>query len=192
MVEEFSLDRISKGSPIFDLAKLEWLNSRLINEMPVAELTEIVRPWLEKEGVWSDYLIKERKAWFEKLVDLVRSRGRTLADLTEMIIPFISDRVKYDPEAVKKYLLDPKLELVLPKLKEDFKQLVEFKAPETEKVLRERSEAEGVKAALLIHSLRVLLLGKAVSPGIFEVLELMGKERTLARMDDLFEIRKIL
>jgi len=192
MIKEFSLDRISKGSPIFDLDKLEWLNSRLINEIPVEELIEIVRPWLQKEGVWSDDLIKESKVWFKKLLDLLRTRSRTLTDLKEMIIPFVSDRVEYDPEAVKKHLLDTKLELVLPKLKEDFKRLVEFKAAEIEKVLRERSEAEGIKAALLIHGLRVLLLGKAVSPGLFEVLELMGRERTLVRMDNLFKVREIL
>ncbi|MBC7362495.1 MAG: glutamate--tRNA ligase [Candidatus Aminicenantes bacterium] len=192
MVREFSLDRISKGSPVFDLAKLEWLNSKLINEMPLSELIEQLRPWLEKEGLWSEELIKEKKIWFEHLVELVRSRSRTLVDLVEMIAPFISDKVKYDPEAVKKHLLDPKLGQLLPKLKEDFIQLVQFTAQETEKVLRERAEKEGVKAALLIHSLRVLLLGKAVSPGIFEVLELMGKEKTLARMDNLPEARKTL
>jgi glutamyl-tRNA synthetase/nondiscriminating glutamyl-tRNA synthetase len=192
MVREFSLDRISQGSPVFDLAKLEWLNSKLITAMPVAELIEQLRPWLEKDGLWSEVLIKEKKVWFEKLVELVRSRSRTLVDLVEMIAPFISDKVKYDPEAVKKHLTDSKLDLLLPELKKDFSQLVQFTAKETEKVLRERAEKEGLKAAVFIHSLRVLLLGKAVSPGIFEVLEMMGKEKALARMDNLSAARKIL
>jgi len=192
MVREFSLERISKGSPIFDLSKLEWLNSRLINEMPVAELVEQLKPWLSRIGLWSDELLKGKKTWFEKLVNMTRSRSRNLVDLSQMIAPFLSDQLSYDPEAVRKHLLNPELDLLLPKLKEDFQKLGEFSAQELEKALRERAEKEGVKAAALIHALRVLLLGRAVSPGIFEVLELMGKERTLARMDKLSEARKVI
>lgn len=192
MIREFSLDRVSKGSPVFDLAKLEWLNSKLINEISLLELINHLRPWLEKEGLWSESLINEKKAWFEKLVDLVRTRSRTLVDLVEMITPFISDKINYDPEAVKKYLIDPRLDQLMPRLREDFLHLEQFTAQETEKTLRERAEKEGVKAALLIHSLRVLLVGKSVSPGIFEVLELMGKEKTLARMDNLSEARNVI
>jgi glutamyl-tRNA synthetase/nondiscriminating glutamyl-tRNA synthetase len=192
MVREFSLERISKGSPVFDLAKLEWLNSRLINEMPVAELISQLQPWLEREGLWQEEFLKEKKDWFEKLVVLVRSRCRTLVDLKEMLRPFISDKIIYDPEAVKKYLSDNRLEQLLAGLKNDFLALENFTAAETERVLRERAEKEGVKAASLIHPLRVLLVGKSVSPGLFEVLEFMGKEKTLARIDNLSEARKII
>jgi glutamyl-tRNA synthetase/nondiscriminating glutamyl-tRNA synthetase len=192
MVREFSLERISKGSPVFDLAKLEWLNSRLINEMPVAELISQLQPWLEREDLWQEEFLKEKKDWFEKLVVLVRSRCRTLVDLKEMLRPFISDKIIYDPEAVKKYLSDNRLEQLLAGLKNDFLALENFTAAETERVLRERAEKEGVKAASLIHPLRVLLVGKSVSPGLFEVLEFMGKEKTLARIDNLSEARKII
>ncbi|MBC7363416.1 MAG: glutamate--tRNA ligase [Candidatus Aminicenantes bacterium] len=192
MVRDFSLERISKGSPVFDLAKLEWLNSRLINELPVNELISQLRPWLERERLWREEFLKDKKDWFEKLVILIRSRCRTLVDLKEMLRPFISDKINYDPEAVKKYLSDNRLEQLLPILKKDFQALENFTAAETERVLRERAEKEGVKAAALIHPLRVLLVGKSVSPGIFDVLEFMGKEKTLARIDNFSEARKIL
>ena len=61
MVRDFSLEDISKGSPVFDLNKLEWLNSRLINELPLPELITHLRPWLEKDGLWSDELLTGRK-----------------------------------------------------------------------------------------------------------------------------------
>jgi len=70
-------------------------------------------------------------------------------------------------------------------LKNDFEQLKDFRPDLTERVLRQRAEEEGVKAALLIHALRVLLLGMKVSPGIFDVLKYMGKEKTLQRMKKL-------
>ncbi|HRT25627.1 MAG TPA: glutamate--tRNA ligase family protein, partial [Candidatus Saccharicenans sp.] len=190
MIEAFSLEHISKGSPIFDLNKLQWLNSRLINEMPVSELISELRPWLEKKGLWADAFLTEKKEWLERLVALVRPRSRTLLELTDMLAPFISNQVDYDPEAVRKHLLDPCLEELLPKLKADFEQLTTFMAPELEQVVRGRAEKEGVKAAVFIHALRVLLLGRAVGPGIFETLEMMGKEKTLARLGRLAEVRK--
>ncbi|MDI6845038.1 MAG: glutamate--tRNA ligase [Candidatus Saccharicenans sp.] len=192
MVREFSLEKVSKGSPIFDLKKLEWLNSRLINEMPVTELIFHLRPWLEKDGLWSEELLSGRKEWFEKVVDLTRTRSRTLLDLSAALAPFLSDNFSYDPEAIKKYLLDDQLDRLLPVLKEDFLSLEHFTAPEIEKVLRERAEKEGMKAALLIHALRVLVLGRSVSPGIFEVLELIGREKTLRRIEKLVEVRNII
>ncbi|MCR4408903.1 MAG: glutamate--tRNA ligase [Candidatus Saccharicenans sp.] len=192
MVREFSLERISKGSPVFDLNKLEWLNSRLINELPLAELIAQLRPWLEKAGLWSDELVTTRRDWFERLVNLTRSRSRTLVDLSGMIAPFISDRFSYDPEAVRKHLLNGELDRVLPLLQDDFQKLENFSAQEIERTLRERAEKEGIKAAILIHALRVLVLGRAVSPGLFEVLELMGREQTLARMGKLSEVRKMI
>lgn len=192
MVREFSLERISKGSPVFDLNKLEWLNSRLINEMPLAELIAQLRPWLEKDGLWSDELLTSKRDWFERLVNLTRSRSRTLVDLSGMIAPFISDRFSYDPEAVRKHLLNGELDRVLPLLEDDFQKLENFSAQEIERMLRERAEKEGIKAAILIHALRVLVLGRAVSPGLFEVLELMGREKTLARMGKLSEVREMI
>ncbi len=192
MVKEFSLDRISKGSPVFDLKKLEWLNSRLINEMPVKELIVCLRPWLEKSGLWSEELVSCKKDWMEKVVNLVRSRSRTLVDLSEMIAPFISDQVDYEPQAVEKYLMEPELNWLLPELKNDFKALEKFEAKEIEKVLRDRAERAGIKAAVLIHALRVLVVGRAVSPGLFEVLELIGKEKVLSRIDKLSEARKVI
>ncbi|MDI6697773.1 MAG: glutamate--tRNA ligase [Candidatus Saccharicenans sp.] len=192
MVRDFSLKDISKGSPVFDLNKLEWLNSRLINELPLPELITHLRPWLEKDGLWSDELLTGRKDWFERLVNLTRSRSRTLVDLGAMIAPFISERFSYDPEAVRKHLLGAELDRALPRLKDDFLKLENFSAQEIEKALRARAEKEGIKAAALIHALRVLVLGRAVSPGIFEVLELVGREKTLARMENLSGARKII
>lgn len=192
MVQKFSLDRVSKGSPVFDLKKLEWLNSRLINEMPVGELIVDLRPWLKKYGLWSEELVKSQKGWLEKVINLVRSRSRTLMDLSEMIAPFISDQVDYEPGAVEKYLLKPELDWLLPALRKDFQALEKFEAQEIEKILRDRAEQAGVKAAVLIHALRVLVVGRAVSPGLFEVLELIGKEKALARIAKLSEARKVI
>ncbi|MFW6137379.1 MAG: glutamate--tRNA ligase, partial [Candidatus Aminicenantaceae bacterium] len=88
-----------------------------------------------------------------------------------------------DPEGVEKYLRDDRLAEVLPKLQNDFKGMAEFDAESIERAVRERAEEEGIKAAVLIHALRMIVLGMPVSPGIFDVLELAGPEKTIARIE---------
>jgi glutamyl/glutaminyl-tRNA synthetase len=96
--------------------------------------------------------------------------------------PFLSDEVAFEPEAVEKYLRDERLGDLLAKLADDFAGLEDFSAGRIEETLRARAEAEGIAAGLLIHATRVLVLGTKVSPGIFDVLELVGRGRTVARL----------
>ncbi len=114
---------------------------------------------------------------------MIKVRSRNLIDLIEGLKPFLTDNYEIDPAGYEKYLKNDKLSQLLPRLREDFANLKDFEAVSIEKVLRQRARTEGVEASLFIHALRVLTLGRMVSPGIFEVLELLGKERTLHRMD---------
>jgi len=188
MIDKFSLERVSKGSPIYNPSKLEWLNSQLISQTPAAELLAEVKERLNQLSLWQDDLEREKKEWFLGLIDLLKERSRTISELVKNCRPFISEDFPFDPEAVAKHLTHPQLPGLLKKLYHDFKQLKDFKAATVEKALCQRAEHEGVKAALLIHALRVLLLGMKVSPGIFDVLEYMGRERTLHRMTRLSEV----
>ncbi len=190
MVSRFSLDKVSKGSPVFDLSKLEWLNGQLISRMDAEELTPLVKRELQSEGLWRDELESSQKEWYHRLIDLLKERSRTIKAFPGAARPFLVDDVEYDAEGVKKYLSDKRLDALLPLLKRDFETLEEFSAGEIERVLRERAEKEGVKAAVLIHALRMLVVGEPVSPGIFDVLELVGRERTLERMERLQEAQQ--
>ncbi|UCC40620.1 MAG: glutamate--tRNA ligase [Candidatus Aminicenantes bacterium] len=183
MIKGFSLDKLSKGSPIFDLTKLEWLNGQLISQMSSGELVSYVKEEFERENLWQDDLENERKEWFLKLLDLLKERSRTIKDFPLRARPYLYDDISYDPEGVEKYLKDEKLEELLPKLESDFEEMEDFSAPHIEEVLRKRAEREGVKAALFIHAVRMLVVGEPVSPGIFNVLELVGKEKTLERIN---------
>lgn len=183
MVEKFSLDRVSKGSPVLDLVKLERLNNRLISRMDAAELAPSVIEQLKKAGLWDESLMMERKKWFLKMIDLLKERSHMIRDFAPRAKPFLRDDLSYDPQGVDKYLSDERLKVILPRLKEDFLNMEDFTAAEIERVLRWRAENEGVKASLLIHALRMLVVGGPVSPGIFDVLELVGKDKTIQRMD---------
>ncbi len=183
MIESFSLDKLSKGSPVFDLARLEWLNGQLISQMTAEELFPLIGEELKNAGLWNDELEKERKSWLFSLIELLKERSRRIGDFAHRARPYLSDEVEYDPAGIEKHLKDVRLGRLLPRLRDDFAQMEEFTASAIEQVLRERSEKEGVKAALLIHALRMLVVGQPVSAGIFDVLELMGKKITIQRME---------
>jgi glutamyl-tRNA synthetase/nondiscriminating glutamyl-tRNA synthetase len=188
MIQEFSLEKLSKGSPIFDRTKLEWLNGQWISQMKAEELSPYVTDELKRANLWQDDLVNNRKNWYFKLIDLLKERSRTIKDFAMRARPFLSDDYSYDPSGVEKHLRDEKLGTFLSALKEDFLKMDDFSAEEIEHVLRQRAEKEGIKAALLIHALRMLVVGTPVSPGIFEVLELIGKNKTIERMDRLREV----
>ena len=192
LVAKFSLKKVSKNSPILDLNKLEWLNGRLISSMSADELRPLVRKELQASNMWRDEFEREQKAWFDKLIDLLKERSRTIQAFPKAAAPFLGDEIEYDPTGIAKYLMDDRLESLISLLAEDFKALKDFAAEDVERAIRQRADREGVKAALLIHALRMLVVGEPVSPGIFDVLELAGKERTLKRMNMFSEIRNLV
>ncbi|MFP4082883.1 MAG: glutamate--tRNA ligase [Candidatus Aminicenantes bacterium] len=191
MVEKFSLEKVSKGHPVLDLAKLEWMNGQLISHMESSELAPLVADALKRENLWQDELLKEKKEWFFRLIHLLKQRARRVKDIAVKARPYLCDDFSYDQTGVEKYLKDHRLEVLLPKLKKDFLDMDDFSAPSIEKVLRQRAEKEGVKASLFIHALRMLVVGEPVSPGIFEVLELVGKEKATDRMEKLHEAQGV-
>jgi glutamyl-tRNA synthetase len=189
LVGRFSLKNVSKGSPVFDLTKLEWLNGQLISSLAAEDLIPLIKKEMLSSNLWQDSFDKEKRSWFIKLVGLLKERSRTIRAFPKAARPFLADEIDYDPEGVAKYLQDDRLDSILPLLAKDFQALGEFSAPEIERVLREIAKKEDVEAALLIHALRMLVMGEPVSPGIFDVLELAGKEKTLKRMSRLSDAR---
>lgn len=190
MIENFSLKKLSKGSPVFDLHRLEWLNGRLLSQMKPGEIALYIKEELKKEALWSKELEGEKKIWFFRVLNLLKERSRIHKDFIQRGRPFLSDDFEYEKDAVEKYLSDDLLEELLPKLARDIDGIEPFSPENIEDGLRKRAETEGVKAALFIHALRVLVLGMRVSPGIFEVLELIGKKKTIERIARLKDVKK--
>jgi glutamyl-tRNA synthetase len=187
MKEKFYLDRRSSGNPIFDLDKLEWLNGQLISQMDAEKLLPYVRAELKNSGLWADEFENKQRKWFLRLIGLLKQRNRRITDFTPRARPFLSEDYPMKEEAVTKYLKDGRLKRLLPKLIQDFSGCGDFTAEKVETIMRKRAEKEGVKAALFIHALRVIVLGMKVSPGIFEVLELIGRDETIKRVQAYLE-----
>ena len=120
--------------------------------------------------------------WLARLVELLRPRAKRLTDFVEKGRPFLVDEVDYDADAVKKHLSSPEALAHLEAVRDACAAAPAFTAAALEPAIRALAEARNVKAGVLIHPTRVAVVGRAESPGIFEVLELLGRERALARM----------
>jgi len=119
----------------------------------------------------------------KKVLLLLRERARTLRDLVSLGGYFFTDQFEYDEKAVKKHFIGPEVAEKLRLLRESFSSISAFSGEETENALRELADQQGIKAAALIHPARVALTGVQVGPGLFDIVELLGKERVLIRLD---------
>jgi glutamyl/glutaminyl-tRNA synthetase len=137
---------------------------------------------MKDAGVWRDAFATTERPWLLRVIELVRSRAKTLTQLLDAAMPFLQEQVSPDPEAAGKHLSNSTLKRPFVTLIEAFARVEAFDPGTLEEVLRTTAEREGIKAGSLIHATRVAATGRAVSPGLFEVLELLGRDRTLERM----------
>ena len=183
MVAAFSLDGVSGGDAVFNPEKLDWYNAQYLAQLAPVDLVRRAKPLLEVAGYWREDYDSVRREWLERVLRLVLPRVRTLPDIVEQARPFLQDTIEFDPEAVQKHLtqadLDDHIEALVKALEQDAEPFDEMTI---ERVLRGVAASRGIKAATLIHAARIASTGKAVSPGIFEVLALLGKPLTLERL----------
>jgi len=187
MIAAFTLEGISGGAAVFDPEKLDWFNGQYLAQLDPERLVQCVKPLMQAAGLWEEeYDGPDRREWLQRVLQLVLPRVKRLPDFVELARPFLTVGVDYDPEAVRKHLgtadLDGHVEALVLALEADSGPFDEFSI---ERVLRSVADARGIKAAALIHAARLAATGQAVSPGIFEVLALLGKSLALSRLRDL-------
>ena len=181
LVAAFTLQGISGGNAVFNQEKLDWFGQQHMLRLPAREILRRLQPALEAEGLWHSAFDQERREWIEAVIDLVKPRAKRLGDFLPQLGPFLGDRIERDPAAVAKHLSAPGVREHLGALRDRFAALESFDRHSLESSLRAVAEERGLKAGVLIHAARVAVTGQAVSPGIFEVLELVGRERVLER-----------
>ena len=182
LIQAFSLEAISKSDAVFNPAKLEWLNAEYIRALTAEELA----PWAEEDllaaGCWNPSWGREDREWFLGALELLKPRLRTLKDFSGSKRAYFRDDFLLDPAAIQKFWKNSLLAELLPVLAEELAQLPQFDAEQAEKTLRALAANKGVKAGLLINASRVALTGEAVAPSLFAVMNLLGREKTVARL----------
>lgn len=176
LIEIFSLKKINKKSAVFDMKKLNWLNSEYIRMADEKKLADLILS--NQKNINRDYLIK--------VIKLMKERVNTLNDFMVFGRYFFENPEEYDKEGLKKYWDEDARKL----LREAPLTLPEGETQWTsanlEKWLRNFAESKGVKAGKIIHPLRLALTGVTVSPGIFEVMEVLGKETVIRRLKNFW------
>lgn len=173
LITKFSLERVSKNPSIFDLEKLRWLNGEYIRKLDIDTLTELCLRFS---------VFGFRSSVFKEIVKLFQERIKTLGDFDKQAEFFFVEIPKYQPEAVEQVLMKDGVREILEEVKTTLSKLDHFDTADIEKSIRELAIQLQIKAGDIIHALRVVLTGSKASPGIFEVIALLGKEKAQERI----------
>lgn len=176
----FSLDRISKNPAIFDVEKLDWMNGVYLRDMPASQFVAHIVPWLQSAGLSDAQDVAERPEWFEKLAPLISERVKRLDEVAEKV-EFLFVEPQIDESAREKVLDKPGAGRSLSAAGVVLGSCA-WTAEAIEEALRAVPEALELKPKVVFQAIRVAATGSTVSPPLFESLELLGRERTLARL----------
>ena len=177
----FSFDNVGRAAAVFNPEKLLWLNSQYIIHSPSEKLAELVMPFLVKENIISDGQGID-KEWLGKAINTLKERSKTLVELAHSLRYYIMEEVEYTEKAREKFLNEKSRDLLI-ELKDNLQHVNEFSHQELERVFKSIVEKHGVKLKDLAQPVRVAMTGGTESPGIFEVLEIVGKEEALKRIE---------
>jgi len=182
LIEKFQIEDVGKSAGVYNAEKAEWLNAQYLKAMPTAELAEAAKPFIAAKG----YSIPGDDQWLTRMVATLRERAKTLVELVDLGHFYLSPAVTIDANAARKFLK--------PEILEPLRALRSGLADErvwSAETLHSRFQAVtgrfGLSLGQIAQPVRVAITGGTSSPGIFEVIEVLGQERTLERIDRAIE-----
>ncbi|NPV89917.1 MAG: glutamate--tRNA ligase [Firmicutes bacterium] len=182
-IRNFSLDQVSKTAAVYDINKLIWLNGQYMNSYDLEKLAYHALPFLIREGLVDNDTADQNRDYIRSVIKAVRERVKTLQELAEACRYFFQDVTDYDEKGREKYFRQKASEDLLIKCRERLADIEVFNAENTEKAYRDLIEELGIKGGLIIHPTRLALTGRTASPGLFDVMTILGKEKCLERLD---------
>lgn len=186
MIEKFSLDHVQSSAAMFNPEKLLWLNAEYMKQSDPTRVVQLLMPFLEQHGYGREGLVQPQGG-LEAVVPHLRERAKTLVDMVEWTAPFITEPVSMDEAAAMKFLTAA----IAPSLKKFADRLakLDMLSRETvDPVIQSVLEEDGLKMGKFAQPLRVALTGRTFSPGIHEVMELLGKDRTIQRIQQALKL----
>ncbi len=182
LVERFSLERVLKKGAVFDPAKLFWMNGRYIARMEAGELDAALRRALSRAGVAGDGIALGEEA-FARMAAALAPRSRTFAEMVRLARPYLGPVREYDAKAARRsWYRDPAEAAAILEAVGDWLEAVPWEAEALEEGLRALAGELGVGAGKVFQPLRLALTGSPASPGIFDVLLILGRGRSLGRV----------
>jgi glutamyl-tRNA synthetase len=180
LIEKFNWKNVQTSAAVFNPDKLLWMNAEYIKNSPPEAVARALVPFLQRAG-----LLDEAEAvpheWLVQLVVLVRERAKTLLEMVDWVKPYFGEMVIWEEDAAKKFLT-PAIAPALRKLLDRFVACPGFSKQAWEEQFKRLVEEEGMKMGQLAQPVRVALTGRTASPGLFDVMEVLGRDRTLSRL----------
>ncbi len=176
LIEKFTLKNVGHAAGIFDPAKLQALNADHIKAAPPERLTRYLIPVLKECG----QEVQEGQ-YLEKVIQTLGTRSKTLLEMAEGARFYYQAPVSYDEKAAKKFFKAVSLEPLIQLIKQ-LEILDEFNEKQLEDAFKHVMETTGLKLGKIAQPVRLALTGKTVSPGIFEIIDVLGKEQVISRL----------
>ena len=176
IVARFDLSGVNRKGAHFDLAKCDWFNAQYLQQMPMARYRELVQPWLAQAGITAS------PAQLDPVLALEKMKVTHFTEVPDRVSFFFTEDYPYDPAAVEKTLRKAGALDRLAQLADAYASLEVFDAATLEGRLKELAATLGVKPAEFIHPTRVAVSGRSVGPSLYHMLEVLGKDRVLARL----------
>ena len=183
LIAHFDAGGLRKTAAVFDVKKLEWMNGQHLAKIPLAVLAPIVSRQLQSAGLATEEELQRRPDWFLRLLDLLRVRARTVDDIVRQARPFLAASVTYDEAAAGKAWKDAaEARTVIAAAREALAAAPSWDAAALEEALKALGEARGLATGKLFGPMRVALTGESNSPGMFDVLGVLGRDLSLSRL----------
>lgn len=180
LIKIFTFERVNKKSAVFDMKKLNWINGEYIKMSETSMLIGLLKNSGIRDNIELD-LTGFSDEYIERVISLMKDRISTINEVLEYGNYFFKDPVSYDEKGLSKHW-SPEIQPYFKKFINELVTISDWTSAKIEEFLRVFAENEGQKAAPYIHILRLSLTGKTVSPGIFEVMEILGKDTVLQRI----------
>ena len=176
LIKKFNLDNIGRSAGIFDQEKLSALNADHIKATPLNKLARRVMPFLNRQGIDA-----QEGEFLEKVVETLVIRSKTLTEMADAATFYFSETIVYDEKAASKFLKPKALDPLI-KLTAALENIDRFTEENLETAFKTVMEQTGLKLGKIAQPVRVALTGRTASPGIFEVVEIIGKDRVISRL----------
>ena len=176
LIKQFSIERVQKKSAVFDEKKLQWMSGQHIYKKSASEILNSIRfndpDWRKSDD--EHYVLK--------VIKLMKERVKSLRDMREMTEMFFDDPQEYDEKALRKKWKDNSINDLLTKFERSLEKIELWDAEQIEIVLRNLAKRENISAGEIIHPTRLALSGIGSGPSLFAMMELLGKETCLRRL----------
>ncbi|MFC1511905.1 glutamate--tRNA ligase [Candidatus Latescibacterota bacterium] len=182
LIAAFSLDQASKKSGVFNIQKLEWLNSLYLAEQPAEALLGLAGLFLVEQGLVTEEELRSQHDYLLAVIELVKSRCKLVTDIPGMIDYFFAAPATYEDAGMRKYFSHESAADILEGLAARFESLDEFTIESAEETTRAFAGERMVGAGKLIHPTRLAVTGRTYGPGLFDIIAVIGRERVVSRM----------